>query len=96
MQEMVNNKMSSGHCYDDTINIKYGNLSPDCTSNVKHKVHNIDKSDPTSSAAKQTAIPVNKTHNDQSTSPPPKPIVKSIHKRLLLRKRYVLTRSDKL
>lgn len=89
MHEMVNNKASPDHCYYDTINIKYDNLSSERTSNVEHKVHNINKSDPTSSADKQTATPVNKAHGDQSTSPPPKLTVKSIHKRLLLRKRYV-------
>ena len=75
MQETADNKPSSDHCYDDTINIKYDNMLPGCTSNEEHIVHNINKNNPTSSASKQTAMP--------------KPIMKSIHKRLLLRKRYV-------
>ena len=93
MQEMAKNKASSDHCYDDTINIKYDNVLPDCTSNEEHVVHKSNKSNPTSSASKQTATPVNETHSDPLTSKhaPPKPIMKSIHK-LLLRKRYVVFR----
>ena len=85
---MANN---SDHCYDDTINRKYDNMSSDCTSNEECKVHKFNKSDQKSLAGKQAPTPVNKTHSDQSTSehPPPKPTVKSIHKRLLLRKRYI-------
>ena len=75
MQETANNKPSSDHFYDDIINIKDDNMLPDCTSNEEHIVHNINKNNPTYSASKQTATP--------------KPIMKSIHKQLFLRKRYV-------
>ena len=88
-------KSSSDHVHhDDTVTTRCDIALPGqhCPPNKEHVSNsNVDKGDKKSSASEQTVTPIIKAHNKASADKHPhrKPIMKSIHKQLLLRKRYV-------
>ena len=86
---------SPENCYDDIVSLKFAKLPPNQLedSNTLNKTNRTDQSRSVFSARKPNSaqpVSVTKSHNDLPTDkhPPTQPVMKSIHKRLLLRRRH--------